>query len=49
MMVLDYANDSSLRDYLSYNYLDWYDKYRIAYGFENIHYSEMKGICSLVY
>ena len=43
MMVLDYANKGSLRNYLdtSYKKLSWYDKieylYNIAFGLEHIH------------
>ncbi|GBB98423.1 hypothetical protein RclHR1_03220016 [Rhizophagus clarus] len=47
MMILDYAEDGSLRNYLnaSYNKLSWYDKIsylnKIAFGLENIHNNEI--------
>ncbi|RIA80701.1 kinase-like domain-containing protein [Glomus cerebriforme] len=46
-MVLDYAKNGSLRNYLdkSYNKLNWYDKiydlWYIAYGLNNIHSNEL--------
>src|SRR6266487_2334093 len=47
MIVLDYANKGSLRNYLdtSYKKLSWYDKieylYNIAFGLEHIHKMEI--------
>src|SRR5581483_9676403 len=47
MMILDYANDGSLRNYLdkSYNKLSWRGKifclYKIASGLKNIHDNEI--------
>ncbi len=47
MMVLDYANNGSLRNYLdtSYNKLSWRDKFHqlfnIAFGLQHVHYNEI--------
>jgi serine/threonine protein kinase len=47
VMILDYAENGSLRNYLNarYNELSWYNKigclYNIAFGLENIHDNEI--------